>query len=63
MTSSDNGRRENGGSDKTISNSNGDNNRIKVNEKEKQKKQEKISELDMMLHNLGYKITQGWTEG
>ena len=59
MTSSDNDRRENGDSDKTISNSSGDYNRIKVNEEEKQ---EKMNELDMMLHNLGYKITQGGTD-
>ena len=50
--SGDNGRREDGGSDKTIINSNGNNNRIEVNEEEKKK-----SELDMILHNLGYRIT------
>jgi len=41
MTSSDNGQRENGGGDKTISNSIGDNNRIDVNEEEKQNKTRK----------------------
>ena len=42
MTSSDNGRRENGGGDKTISNSIGDNNRIEVNEEEKKEKNERV---------------------
>ena len=50
MTSGDNGRRKDGGGgDKTIS--------------KKQKKQEKMSELDMTLHNLGYRITQSGKEG
>ena len=35
MASGDNGRREDGGGYKTISNSNGDNNRIEVNEEKK----------------------------
>ena len=31
--------------------------------KKNKKKTRKMSELDMMLHNLGYRITQGGTEG
>ena len=43
MTSGDNGRREDGGGDKTISNSDGDNNMIGVNEEEKQKNKKKCT--------------------
>ena len=39
--SGDNGRREDGGVDKTIINSDGDNNMIEVNEEEKQEKNKK----------------------
>ena len=41
MTNGDNGRREDVDGDKTISNGDGDNNRIKVNEEEEKNEQVK----------------------